>query len=340
MKTTHDFYELNSRDLSDINDNEADLVITSPPYPMVDMWDDIFSQMNGDIKDAIDEERGYDAFELMHQELDEVWEELDRVTTEDSIICINIGDATRKEGDFHLFHNHSRIIDKFTDMGYGTLPSVLWRKPTNSAAKFMGSGMIPPNAYVTLEHEHILIFRKTGTRKITGTQKDKRYESAYFWEERNDWFSDVWTDIVGEAQAIDNETRERAGSYPIEIPYRIINMYSIQGDTVLDPFVGTGTTSVAAAMSGRNSIGVDIQSDFIETSKDRMESVVKEKSVDVRDKRIESHKEFLQSSGKDPNYESENYDFGVITKQEKRIKFPIVEDVEKDGDRFVLKHDY
>lgn len=340
METKHNFYEMNSQDMSDIEDDEADLVITSPPYPMVEMWDNIFSEMNPEINNAISEKRGYDAFELMHQELDKVWEELDRVTTDDGIICINIGDATRKEGDFHLFHNHSRIIDKFTDMGYGTLPSVLWRKPTNKASKFMGSGMIPPNAYVTLEHEHILIFRKTGTRKITGDQKDKRYESAYFWEERNDWFSDVWMDIVGESQEVDNETRQRAGSYPLEIPYRIINMYSIQGDTVLDPFVGTGTTSVAAAISGRNSIGVDIQSDFIETSKDRMASTVKDKSIEIKDKRIENHKQFLENSDKDPNYESEYYNFGVITKQEKKIRLPIVEDLEKEGDSFILNHSY
>lgn len=340
METTHKFYESDSRDLSDLNDNEVDFVVTSPPYPMIEMWDEIFCEMNEDIRSALDENRGYDAFELMHKEMDKVWEELDRVTTDDAIICVNIGDGTRKFDDFHLFHNHSRIIDKFTDLGYGTLPSILWRKPTNKASKFMGSGMIPPNAYVTLEHEHILVFRKTGTRKITGTEKDKRYNSAYFWEERNEWFSDVWMDIVGEAQAIDNETRERAGSYPIEIPYRMINMYSIQGDTVLDPFVGTGTTSIAAGMSGRNSIGIDIESDFIQTSKDRMESVVKEKSTKIRDDRIEAHKEFLESSGKDPNYDSEHYDFGVITKQEKRIRFPIVKGLKKEGNKFVLEHDY
>lgn len=234
---------------------------------MIDMWDDIFAEMNSDIKSELDNDNGWESFELMHKELDKVWDGVDEVLTSSGTACINIGDATRKIGEnFNIYPNHARIINKFQDLGYDVLPCVLWRKPTNKASKFMGSGMMPGNAYVTLEHEYILIVRKDGTRKFNKNRKEQRYTSAYFWEERNHWFSDLWEDVKRESQFTISQSRDVAASYPLEIPYRLIQMYSIQEDTVLDPFLGTGTTSIDAASSGRNSIGVDIDDSFIKTS--------------------------------------------------------------------------
>lgn len=333
--TEHSFYVGDSRSIDSIDNNEVDLVVTSPPYPMIEMWDEVFSEMNGDIESALEHKKGYEAFEMMHKELDKVWNELDRVTTEDATICINIGDATRKVDNFHLFHNHARIIEKFADMGYGTLPSIIWRKPTNKANKFMGSGMTPPNAYVTLEHEYVLVFRKGGTRQISENKRNTRYESAYFWEERNKWFSDTWTNILGDSQEIDKNTRDRAASYPMEIPHRIINMYSIHQDTVLDPFVGTGTTSLAAAINGRNSIGLDIKEEFVKTSKTRIKESAIQKSKEYKQNRIKQHKEFMKSSDKTANYEAENYSFGVITKQEKHIQIPEISSYSKENESTV-----
>jgi DNA modification methylase len=88
-------------------------------------------------------------------------------------------------------------------LGFTNLPNILWRKQTNAPNKFMGSGMMPPGAYVTLEHEHILIFRNGGKRQFN-SQKEKtnRRQSAFFWEERNQWFSDVWMDLKGARQKI------------------------------------------------------------------------------------------------------------------------------------------
>ena len=112
----------------------------------------------------------------------------------------------------------------------------MWRKATNAPNKFMGSGMLPCGAYVTLEHEWILIFRKGGKRVYkTAEAKESRRDSSFFWEERNVWFSDVW-EIKGVKQNINKApSRERNASYPLEIPYRLINMYSQKGDVVLDP---------------------------------------------------------------------------------------------------------
>ncbi|MFW6335242.1 MAG: DNA methyltransferase, partial [Desulfosalsimonas sp.] len=112
-------------------------------------------------------------------------------------MCVNIGDAVRKLGDsFSLYPNHSEIIRAFLSRGLTPLPAIIWRKQTNAPNKFMGSGMLPAGAYVTLEHEYVLIFRKGAKRQFaTPAQKLNRKKSAIFWEERNQWYSDVWFDL-------------------------------------------------------------------------------------------------------------------------------------------------
>ncbi|MFM6984985.1 MAG: DNA methyltransferase, partial [Chitinophagaceae bacterium] len=137
------------------------MVVTSPPYPMVEMWDDIMGRQNIAISKAQIKQKPNEVFELMHQELDKVWKECFRVLAEGGFLCINIGDATRTvNGNFKLYDNHSRIAQYCNSIGFNEMPCVLWRKETNAPNKFMGSGMLPCGAYVTLEHEYILIFRK------------------------------------------------------------------------------------------------------------------------------------------------------------------------------------
>lgn len=152
---------------------------------------------------------GMGAFNKMHDILDAVWHECDRVLAPNGFVCINIGDATRTvDGKFQLFSNHYRIIDYFMKHGYCVMPDILWRKQSNSPNKFMGSGMYPAGAYVTYEHEYILIFRKGGKRVFNEQEKLLRQKSAYFWEERNIWFSDLW-DIKGISQNIKNNDKTR-----------------------------------------------------------------------------------------------------------------------------------
>jgi len=305
---------------------------------MIEMWDGTFAELSPKVRDEIDIGNGQAAFELMHQELDEVWSELRRVLVEGGIACVNIGDATRKlDGSFRVYQNHSRIIDAFEGRGFEPLPEILWRKPVNSAAKFMGSGTLPPNAYVTLEHEYILIFRNGRSQRSFEPGASQRYNAAYFWEERNSWFSDLWTDIRGEFQSLGrDELRDRSAAYPFEIPYRLINMYSVYGDTVLDPFWGTGTTSLAALTSARNSVGYEIEEEFTQVFDDRI-SEVSEISKDVVSRRLEKHREFVDEkleSGDNFKYEADNYDFPVTTKQEKKIRFYTVENVETTGEGY------
>lgn len=342
MDTTHRIFTEDSRSLSKIDDDSVELIVTSPPYPMIEMWDELFSELNSEITNSLEAGAGQAAFSQMHEELEKIWKEVSRVLVDGGIACINIGDATRKvDGSFRVFQNHSRIINAFEDLGFEPLPEVLWRKPVNSGAKFMGSGMLPPNAYVTLEHEYILVFRNGKDSRTFEPGSERRYNSAYFWEERNQWFSDVWMDIKGELQALEeSELRERSAAYPFEIPYRLINMYSVYGDTVLDPFWGTGTTSFAAMVAGRNSIGYELDEEFVKLFKKRIEEIP-EYSREVVKKRLDDHKEFVEnrlSEGKDFKYQADNYDFPVTTKQEKPMQFYSVSDIQEVEDGYEVSH--
>ena len=253
MKTTHKILFQDARDLKEIASESVDLVVTSPPYPMIEMWDEMFSEQNPEIQDALAGGDGKSAHALMHEILDAVWDEVFRVLKNDRFACINIGDATRKvRDDFCLYSNHARVLTYLLNIGFSALPDILWRKQANTPNKFMGSGMLPAGAYVTLEHEYILIVRKGSKREFkTEEEKENRRESALFWEERNIWYSDVWTDIKGTEQKLSNAIpRSRSAAFPFDLVHRLINMYAVKGDTILDPFLGTGTTVAAAMTSG------------------------------------------------------------------------------------------
>ena len=171
--TTHKVMAADSSNLDGLNNRSVDLIVTSPPYPMIEMWDEVFSMHDKSIADCMENGKGHEAFAKMHAILDRTWLECDRVLKSNGFICINIGDATRKLNDsFELYPNHSRIIDFFFGLGYSVLPDIHWRKQSNSPNKFMGSGMYPAGAYVTYEHEYILIFRKGGKRTFSGSQKN------------------------------------------------------------------------------------------------------------------------------------------------------------------------
>ncbi|WP_049928441.1 DNA-methyltransferase [Halopiger goleimassiliensis] len=345
METTHRVFVGDSRRLSDVDDESVELVVTSPPYPMIEMWDELFAELDPAVADALEDGDGTAAFEAMHAQLDRVWDELERVLVDGGIACINVGDATRSlDGSFRVYSNHARVLEAFEARGFEPLPDVLWRKPANSAAKFMGSGTLPPNAYVTLEHEYVLLFRKGDDRRSFEPGADSRYEAAFFWEERNRWFSDVWTDVNGELQALEfdagDDLRERSAAYPLEIPYRLICMYSAYGDTVLDPFWGTGTTTLAAMCAGRHSVGYELEEAFLEAFEDRIDDVPA-LSRSVGRTRLARHREFVdqrRTAGDSFEYEATYYDTPVVTKMERDIRLREVADVEEIEDGYRLEH--
>jgi DNA modification methylase len=310
----------------------VELVVTSPPYPMVEMWDEAFENMCPGVRSSIEAGRGSEAFEAMHGELDKVWLRCADLLCDGGLLCINVGDATRSlDSRFQLYSNHARIVQAVSGMGLTPLPDILWHKPTNSPTKFMGSGMLPPGAYVTYEHEYILIFRK-GQRRSFGTAgaRGNRHRSAYFWEERNRWFSDVWRDLRGTGQDLGpGAERSRSAAFPFELAYRLVCMFSVYGDTVFDPFVGTGTTMLAAAAAARNSVGVEWD-EGLAVEVDRSLNAVVDVGVTRARARLRAHEEFVsgrESEGRTPAHLNEPHGFPVVTRQEQSLELLVPREV-------------
>ena len=338
METTHRIVTGDARDL-DLPSDSVDLVVTSPPYPMIEMWDGVFAALDPAIGAALDAGDGDRAFDLMHDVLDSVWAELQRVLAPGAIAAINVGDATRNLDRFRQYPNTAEITRRLRERGFDVLPDIVWRKPANSGAKFMGSGMIPPNAYPTLEHESILLVRNGGRRSFP-TGADRRYESAYFWEERNRWFSDLWTDVRGTGQDLDAGVRDRSGAFPVEIPLRLIRMFSVYGDTVLDPFWGTGTTSLAAMFAGRHSVGYERDADLRAAFDHRIDGVSVRSRERARE-RLQRHESWVadhEADGGDLEYEADYYDTPVRTKQERGIRLYTVADIRETADGYTATH--
>ncbi len=344
LQTHHTVLTGDARTIPPVADASVHLVVTSPPYPMVAMWDEAFGAFNPDAASALQAGNGMAAFEAMHLVLDAVWSECRRVLVPGGFLCVNIGDATRSvtdadgDSEFCLYPNHARILASAMRLGFTPLPDILWRKPNNSPNKFMGSGMLPAGAYVTYEHEYILVLRKGGKRAFDAGEKVRRTESAYFWEERNVWFSDLWTDLRGARQELgEQDVRERSAAFPFELPYRLIHMFAMQGDVVLDPFAGTGTTMAAALAAGRSSIGVEREAGLASTIDRTLRRAVdlgRERVVD----RLANHEGFMrarEAAGKQAGHVSAHYGFPVITRQEVAMRLPVARSVQ-DGHVGVL----
>ncbi len=227
-----------------VADGSVALTVTSPPYPQIPMWDEAFRAL------------GAEGWKAQHAVLDAVWAEVARVLMPGGLACLVVGDALRRvDGNFQLFPNHARVMDAFARLGLVTLPYILWKKPTNRPNAFLGSGFLPPNAYVTLDCEFILIFRKGALRAFPPHDKG-RAASRYTKEQRDRWFSQVW-EVKGARQRQEGVAR-RTAAFPPEVPARLVRMFSVEGDLVLDPFAGTGTTLAEAVREGRDAVGFEL----------------------------------------------------------------------------------
>lgn len=248
--------EGDARVLPGVAPASVDLVVTSPPYPMIPQWDAQFAAL------------GASDFESMHRVLDDAWAACARVLVDGGILAVNIGDALRRVDDvFQLWPNHARVLQGATALGMRPLPYILWKKPTNKPNAFLGSGFLPPNAYVTLDCEFVLLFRK-GTLRQYPPGDARRLSSRFTRAERDHWFSQVWDDVRGTRQ---RNGAARTGAFPPEIPDRLIRMFSCEGETVLDPFAGTGTTLWSAAARRRRAIGVELDPELARSLRQRAE---------------------------------------------------------------------
>ncbi len=209
---------------------------------MIPQWDGLFAAL------------GATEYAQMHSVLAQAWRECYRTLVAGGILAVNVGDALRSDtGGFRLWPNHAAVLESAARAGFTPLPYVLWKKPTNRPNAFLGSGFLPPNAYVTLDCEFLLLFRKGGLRRFA-PHDPRRLASRFTRVERDAWFSQVWSDVRGAPQG---PRERRTGAFPAAIAERLVRMFSVVGDTVLDPFAGTGTTLWAAVASGRNAVGVE-----------------------------------------------------------------------------------
>ncbi len=245
-----------ARSIPELPDGSVHLVVTSPPYPMIPQWDALFRELEAT------------SYEAMHGVLEAGYREAHRVLVPGGLLALNIGDAVRRGPDgFRLWPNHATATVAAERVGFRPLPYLLWKKPTNKPNAFLGSGFLPPSAYVTLDCEFVLLLRKGGPRPFP-PKDPARLASRFTKAERDRWFSQIWSDIRGAPQEGDGG---RTGAFPPEIPERLIRMFSCLGETVLDPFAGSGTTLWAALRLGRRAVGVERDPEVFERLRRRAE---------------------------------------------------------------------
>lgn len=263
--TSHKLWRGDARDLSGIADESVHLVVTSPPYWTLKEYAGSPGQM-GAIED----------YEEFLDELDKVWAECERVLVPGGRICCVVGDVCipRKLIGRHLVMPlHSDIQVRARALGLDVLTPILWHKIANGVTEAEGNGAgfygkpYQPGAVVKNDIEYILFMRKGGTyRKVTPL---KKVLSMLTKQEMQSWWRSIWTDIRGAST--------RAGHpapYPAAVADRLIRMFSFAGDTVLDPFAGTGSTAVAAIGAGRNSLSVEIEPSYIDIARRNVEQAV------------------------------------------------------------------
>ena len=257
-RTTHALRRGDARDLSHIGDGTVHLVVTSPPYWTLKEYPDAAGQL-GAVAD-------YEAF---LDQLDVVWGECARVLVPGGRICCVVGDVCvprRRSGRHFVMPLHADIQVRSRALGLDVLTPILWHKIANGVTEARGNGAgfygkpYQPGAIVKNDVEYVLFLRKGGDyRKPTPMQKAL---SILTRQEMQAWWRSVWTDVRGAS------TRGgHPAPYPPALAERLIRMFSFAGDLVLDPFLGTGSTTVAAVACGRNSTGVEIDAGYVEIAR-------------------------------------------------------------------------
>lgn len=260
--TQHVIHLGDSRSLDWIESGSVHLVLTSPPYWTLKEYPIREGQLG-----AV---ASYDEF---HDELEKVWKHCFRVLVPGGRLVCVVGDvclSRKKHGRHSVMPMHADIIVRTRKIGFDNLSPIFWHKISNAAyevengsAGFLGKPY-EPNAIIKNDVEFILMLRKPGGYRQPTEQQ--RVASKLSEGEYQQWFQQVWYGLTGES------TKEHPAPYPEELAYRLVRMFSFTGDTVLDPFMGTGTTLLAAARSGRNSIGVEIERAYVKMAKDRLET--------------------------------------------------------------------
>lgn len=260
VSTHHKLILGDARRLVGIEDSSVHLVLTSPPYWTLKVYNKTPGQL-GNISD----------YERFLEELDRCWRESFRVLVPRGRLVIVVGDvllSRRKHERHQAVPLHADIQIRCRRLGFDNLAPIFWYKITSAAYEAEGNGRgflgkpYEPNAVVKHDIEYILMERKPGSYRSPSPKT--RLLSIIPADKHSIWFQQVWNGVRGES------TRHHPAPFPEELANRLIRMFSFVGDTVLDPFVGTGTTMVAAARAGRNSIGIEIDPEYYAFARARL----------------------------------------------------------------------
>ena len=260
VPTRHRLHLGDGRELDWIADQSVHLIVTSPPYWTLKKYNDHPGQLG-----AVSE------YEHFHDELEKVWRHCYRVLVPGGRLVCVVGDVCiarrRNNGRHMVMPLHADISVRCRRVGFDYLTPIFWYKIANASyevengSSFLGKPY-EPNAIIKNDIEYLLMLRKSGGyRKPTD---DQRRRSKMSKEEHAKWFRSAWADIPGAS------TKEHPAPFPVELSYRLVRMFSFTGDTVLDPFVGTGSTMIAAMRSERNSIGNEIDPHYFKLAESKV----------------------------------------------------------------------
>lgn len=267
VPTTHDLYLHDSREMDFLHRESVHLVVCSPPYWTLKEYRESEGQL------------GYVAdYEKFIAQLDTVWTHCYRTLVPGGRLVIVVGDVClsrrKNKGRHTVVPLHATIQDHCRKLGFDNLQGILWLKIANAAYEAEGgSGFLgkpyEPNAVIKNDVEYILMQRKPGGYRSPSIAT--RIMSVISEENYQKWFRVTWDDLPGAS------TKQHPAPYPVELAERLMRMFSFVGDTVLDPFMGTGSTAIAAARCGRNSIGVEVDPEYYEMAR----KLILEKSGDL-----------------------------------------------------------
>ncbi len=254
VPTRHDVYLSDATSMEFLAPSCVHLVICSPPYWTLKEYRKTTGQL-GYVED----------YEKFLTELDKVWAHCHRALVPGGRLIVVVGDvclSRRKNNGRHtVVPLHASIQDRCRKLGFDNVQGILWLKIANAAYEVdNGSGFLgkpyEPNAVIKNDVEYILMQRKPGGYRSPSVAT--RIMSVISEENYQKWFRITWDDLPGAS------TKQHPAPYPVDLAERLIRMFSFAGDTILDPFMGTGSTSIAAARCGRNSIGVEIDPHYFE----------------------------------------------------------------------------